>query len=337
MPVDADDALALLVALADFGDVLEALRYAVVDLDQQVAHLVERAELVHGAHEIALRAVLDAAAGDVDVLVGQALDDVGDAQPELLQALLIDVDIDLVLETAADFHRSDAGRRFETFLEFVVGEPTQLFQFGFADLALAFALRRSEREAHDRVGGRIEAQQDRLLRFERQLQDVELVANVEVRLVHVGAPGELENHVGLPGARHRVDLAQVLDHADRFLDRLRDQVFDLERRRTFVFGADRQRRVTQVGQQVDLESGQRDQAEQDESQRDHADGDASARGSFDDVHPSAPFTGWAATTALGCSLITCTAVPSRTALRPTVMTCVPESMPERTSILSPSL
>ncbi len=41
--VDAHDAFALLVALADVGDVLEAHRHVAVDLDQQVAHLVERA------------------------------------------------------------------------------------------------------------------------------------------------------------------------------------------------------------------------------------------------------------------------------------------------------
>ena len=36
----------------------------------------------------------------------------------------------------------------------------------------------------------------------------------------------------LPGARYRMQLAQALDHADGFLDRLADQLFDFRRRGT---------------------------------------------------------------------------------------------------------
>jgi hypothetical protein len=46
-------------------------------------------------------------------------------------------------------------------------------------------------------------------RVQRQLQYVELVADVEPGLVHVRAPGELRTTSDWP-ARNRMDLAQVL-------------------------------------------------------------------------------------------------------------------------------
>ena len=93
------------------------------------------------------------------------------------------------------------------------------------------------------------------------MQDVELVAHVEPGLIHVRAPGEFQDHVGLTSARNRMDLAQVLDHADCFFDGLGNEVFHFQRRGTFVFRAHGQRRIAQVWQQVDLESVKRDHAE----------------------------------------------------------------------------
>ena len=83
-------------------------------------------ELVDRAHEVALRAFLEAAAGDVDVFLLQALDHGVDRQVELRQLLLVDVDLDLVLEAAADLDRGHAGDRLELLLQFVVGVAAQL-------------------------------------------------------------------------------------------------------------------------------------------------------------------------------------------------------------------
>ena len=97
-------------------------RHAVIDLDQQVAHLVQGAKLVDRAHQITLRAALDASARNVDVFVRQALDHIGGIQTELLQALLVDIDVYLVFQAAANLDGGDAGSRFETLLQFVIGE-----------------------------------------------------------------------------------------------------------------------------------------------------------------------------------------------------------------------
>src|SRR3546814_1263614 len=56
------------------------------------------------------------------------------------------------------------------------------------------------------------------------------LAHLQPGLVHVGAPGELQHHVALAGARDRLHRAQALDHADSLFDRLGDQGFDLRGR-----------------------------------------------------------------------------------------------------------
>ena len=164
--------------------------------------------------------------------------------------MLVDRDVDLVFKAAADLDRRDTGDRFDALLQIVVGEAAQLLELRFAGFLFPTA---AEAEANDRVGRRIEAQQQRLLRFERKLQRIELVAHFQARHVHVGTPRELEHDIRLAGTRYRMRLAHVLDHTDRFLDRLTDQVFDLQRRRPFVVGAHGQRRVGKIRQQIDLE------------------------------------------------------------------------------------
>ena len=313
--IDAHDAFALLVILAHIGHILQADRHAVLDLEQHVAHLIEICKLVDRAHEEALAALFDASGGDVHVLVAQARGDVVDGEVELGQFLLVQGHADLVLKAAADLDRSDTGDRFEALFQFVIGKTAQLLQFGLVETGIRSGT--AEAEADDRIGRRIEAQQDRLLRFQRQAQDIELVAGLEAGLLHVRTPGELEDHVGLTGARDGMDPAHVLDHAERFLDRLADQVLDLDRRGTFVFGAHGQGRIGEIRQQVDLEARKRNQAKQDQGQRGHADGDAPARGEIDDIHCTPPST--------------CTAVPSRTAERPRVMTRSPSASPSSTS------
>src|SRR3546814_8863516 len=73
-------------------------------------------------HEEALRALRQAAAGNVDVLLLQPLDHGLDRQVQLGQLLLVDIDLDLVLEATADLDRGDALDRLEPLLQDIVGE-----------------------------------------------------------------------------------------------------------------------------------------------------------------------------------------------------------------------
>ncbi len=333
--IDAHDAFALLVALAHLGNVLETDRHAGVDADHEVADLVERTELVDRAHEEALAALVDAAARGVDVLVLQPRVDLVDVDAQARQLLLVDQHLDLVLEAAANLDRRHASHRRQVLLQILVGIAPQLLELHLAGRG---AGAHGQAQPQDRIGRRIEAQQQRLVRFQRQLHAVELVAHFEAGHVHVGAPGELEHDIGLPRARDRMHPAHVLDHADRFLDRLADEVLDLGRRRTFVIGTHRERGIGQVGQQVDLEARQTNHAEQHQSHGQHADRDAAPGGEFGQVHRADPASACRANapTAAVPASSTCTWVPSRTALRPTVITRSPALMPSRTSMRSPS-
>ena len=221
-----------------------------------------------------------------------------DRQVELRQLLLVHEDLDLVLVAAADLDRRGAVDRLEVGLEAVVGEAAQALQpldaAGLAGVRLRELVGVDEGVAHDRFGGRVETQQDRPARLERQLQQVDLLAHVDAREVHVRAPGELEDHVGLAGARDRAHRADVPDDADRLLDRAGDERLELERRGARQVRAHRQRRVGEVGQQVELQARQRDEAEQHDRDRHHQDGDAPARRELDDLHrgPSALSRPW---------------------------------------------
>src|SRR6185437_4000114 len=92
-----------------------------------------------------------------------------------------------------------------------------------------------------------------------------------------------------------------------------------------------------IRQQIDLESGEPDEAEQHHRYRQHADVDAPARGQLGQAHD--PDSGalartWAACACAGGGVSTVTSVPSRTALRPIVMTRSPSFRPSRTSTRS---
>ena len=256
--------------------------------DDGVGHLLDRAELVERAHQEALRALLEAAAREIDVFLAQPARDGVDRQVELRELLLVHEDLDLVLVAAAHLDGRRAVDRLEVRLQAVVGKAAQGLQAldaaGLAGIRLGELVGVHERVAHDRFGRGIEAQQDRAARLERQLQQVDLLAHVDAREVHVRAPGELEDHVGLAGARHGPHGADIADDADGLLDRPRDERLEFQRSGARQVRAHRQRRVGEVGQQVQLQARQRHEAEQDDRDRHHQDRDAAPRGELDDLH-----------------------------------------------------
>ena len=211
-----------------------------------------------------------------------------DREVELCELLLVHEDLDLVLVPAAHLDRGGAVHRLQVRLQPVVGEAAQALQpldaAGFVRGGLRELVGVDEGVAHHRLGRRVEAQQDRAARLERQLEQVDLLAHVDAREVHVRAPGEFEDHVGLARARHGTYRAHVADDADGLLDRARDQRLELERGGAGQVGADREGRVGEVGQEVELQPRQRYEAEQDDRDGHHQDGDAPPRGELDDFH-----------------------------------------------------
>ena len=106
--VDSRDRLAVLVAARHGRDIAQVDGPTLHVGDDCVRHLLHGREFVEGAHQEALGALLEAAAGEVDVLLAQALRHGVDGKVELGQLLLVHEDLDLVLEAAADLDRRGA-------------------------------------------------------------------------------------------------------------------------------------------------------------------------------------------------------------------------------------
>jgi hypothetical protein len=192
---------------------------------------------------------------------------------QLCELLLVDEDLHFVLVTATHLDCSRTFDRFEVGFQPVLGKASQRLE----PLDAVGAGRGAfvhQREAHDRFARRVEAQQQGPLGFDRQLQQVELLADVDARDVHVRAPEELERHVRLARARNRTHLADVADDAHGLFDGPRDQRLEFQRRRAGQFRADRDGGIGEVGQQVQLEPRERHEAEQGDGDGEHHDGDA---------------------------------------------------------------
>ena len=69
---------------------------------------------------------------------------------------------------------------------------------------------------------------------------------------------EVQPHVASTFLRRGIDLLEPGDRADRLLERPCEQFLDLERADARVVDADGNRRLLEVGQQIDRQAGQRD-------------------------------------------------------------------------------
>ena len=202
--VHSCDRLAVLVAAGDAGDIAQVHRLAVNRRDDRVGHLLNRRKLVKGPHQESLRALFQAAAGEVDVFLAQPPRNRLDRDIQLGELSLVHEDLDLVLVAAADLDRRGAVDGLEIRFQAIIREAAQVLEpidaAGVAAGAPGIVIGVHECQAHDRLGGWIEAQQDRPAGLDRQLQQVDLLAHVDAREVHVRAPGELQDHVGLASA-----------------------------------------------------------------------------------------------------------------------------------------
>ena len=96
---------------------------------QHVAYLVDIRELVDGPHKIALAALFQTAAGNIDVFLLQALDHGINRQTQLRELLLIDVDLYFIFQAAGDLDRGHAIDRFEFLFQILIGEPAHFGKY----------------------------------------------------------------------------------------------------------------------------------------------------------------------------------------------------------------
>ena len=114
--VDASVGGAVLEAVAHLRHVAHEDRLAAALLDHEVTDLQRILDLAGNPNREALRPELHVAAGDRDVLVRHRVDHVVERQPVEPQALGVDVDLHLALETADQVHPQHPGQRLERVL-----------------------------------------------------------------------------------------------------------------------------------------------------------------------------------------------------------------------------
>ena len=130
----------------------------------QIGDLLHRAELVDRAHEVLGVAFLDVAAGEIDVLHGEAARHLLDRQPGPAQLLLVDLDRDLLLQAAQHAHRGHAGHLLQPPLQLLLGEGAQPLEPLRVLVLLAIG---GQGEPDHRLQRRVVAQDQRLARRPR--------------------------------------------------------------------------------------------------------------------------------------------------------------------------
>jgi hypothetical protein len=308
LPLVAGDDLAVAGVEGDAGDGAEADRLAVAGGDGEVGELVEAAELVEGADEVADAAVLQLAAGEVDVLGGEALLDLGRGEGELGEAVLVEIDADDLLLSAAGSGGGDAFGFFKLARE-LFGQGAQLCVVGVA----------VEAEAEDGVEVGVVAKEEGSLCVVGEGEEVDALADALCGEVHVSVPVELELDVAAVGAAGGGDGADALDGAEDLFEGSGDVLFDLFGRGALVDGACGDGGPGEGGHEREGELAEGEEAEDGDPGGDHEGGD----GALDGEAPEGVAHG----------VTTWTRAPSLRPACPRTMTRSPSWRPERISIL----
>ena len=260
--VDVGDGVGIGLAVFDARDVGDPDRVAVLLADDDVVELGDGLDAAARAQRDRLRPLIDAAAGDLDVLRLQRARDVGDRQVVGAQAVGVEPDVDLPLAAAEDEHLADAVDAFELPAQHLVGVLGDV-----ADRLVG-----AEREAQDRRRVGIELVDARLLnRLRQQRQDaVDLVAHFLRGDVGVLVEQEADDDLRDAFGRDRAQLVDAADGVDRFLDLVGDLGLDLLRRGAGLDRRDDDGREVDLREAIDAEAREREDA--DDGQRQDQDG-----------------------------------------------------------------
>ena len=184
----------------------------------EVANLLDAAERPQDQF---VRTLIDAPAGDLDVLGANGVANLIDGQAVGLKFVRIQPDLDLALPAADDLNRTDAANRFQPLLDLLVGNFGQ-----FAKRPIAV-----DGNGKNRRSIEIDALDNRRVRIARQLADDgrNLVANFLRGDVGVLVEHELNDNDRNAFKGRRAQFLDAADRIDHFLDRFRDLRFDFFR------------------------------------------------------------------------------------------------------------
>ena len=256
------DHLLVLEPGADLRHVAEPHEPSLGVLHDYRAHAVQGVQLVQGADQVAGLVLVDAAAGEVHVVVGERGPDLRDRDAVGGQPAFVHVHLDLPDQASFDTHRGNPVHCVEVLLEVLFGPLTDR---GEREVA-------GDADPEDRVRCRVEAQQPRPFGVFGKEDAVELLPHVEPGEVHVGVPDELEGDFGRPGAGPGRDAPQAGNDRCGLLDRPGHQRFHLDGRGARHPGLDRQGGIRDLGQQVDGQPAEGHKSEDAGGHGEHGDG-----------------------------------------------------------------
>ena len=310
LAVDAGDDLAFLVAAEDLGHAAQRDQNVAPPVDDDVPDLLDGFELVDRPDEVLAVLLFQDPGREIDVFLGQAVGHGRYRQVQKTELLLVEVDVDLVLESAGD---RAGGHAFDAL--------QGLFELALGDEADVGEIRSSgDPQLHDGLLVGIVAEDDGFCCALGEADEVEFFAELEGREIHVGVPGEFDRDFGHFGPGDRRDADDVVHDAAGFLDGLGDDVFDFGGRGSRVFRADGQGRVGDIGQQVQVQTGVGDESENDRGDGEHEHRNRTAKRKMNDFHR-----------------MTSIAWPSLSPSTPTVTMTSPSTSPSVTSTSSSSL
>jgi hypothetical protein len=190
------------------------------------------------------------------------------AEPGVAEPVGLDQDMDLLLEPAPNPHRGHTLDRFEGTLDLELGQTPKPAQPLVALELDPFA---GQAQFEHRIKSRVESQDQRPFGLDGEENEIELLQGVLDGLGHLDPPAELEHHVGHPGAADGRDPTQPADHTERLFDGSADVVLDLLRGSARVLGANRQRRVAELGHERDRQPKKGEKAENHGGEENHQD------------------------------------------------------------------
>ena len=228
----------------------------------EITDLYFIAEFAERAYDVLGFTFLQPAGCEVDVLRLESRCHGRHVQPVQCQEVGVQLDGDLLLQTATHLHRSDSGDGLELAFDLLFGEVAQFAQTSRA---------RGQPESQNGVERRVVAEDQGFVGVVRELSSVEAFADLAGLQREVGAPTKLEEDVGDSRSRDRGVVHQTGQHGDRFLDPLGDALLDIGRCGARILGAHRESRIRQIGKQADRQSAERDPTEHDDREDDHGD------------------------------------------------------------------
>ena len=211
------------ISVAHRGDIGQAHRRAVAELNLALAQLIGGLGAAEDANRLAGAADLGRAARGIDIGLAQDLIDLARRDSIRLHARQIENHLDLAIDAREAIDLRHAFDRKQAFRDRIVDEPAQLFDrhvVGFDGID------RQEAAGNLLLGD---------TRFQNSVRQaaadrVDRIRDFHRRVVGIGTDLEFDEGVGIALARRGIERFDAIDRADGRFDALRDLVFDFRRR-----------------------------------------------------------------------------------------------------------